>query len=75
MKPKNSAENYGKCFCVSCPLYTDCNKGSAERIFCARTKSGCAMDNGKMGRCPTDCPVYSENKLAGAYFCITGLKE
>ena len=74
MKPKNNTDNYGKCFCINCPLYTECNKGNAERIFCARTTSSCSMNNGKMCRCPSDCPVYSENKLAGAYFCITGLK-
>ena len=59
MKPKNSAENYGQCLCIGCPLYTDCNKGKAERIFCARTPSGCAMDNGKMCRCPAGCPEVS----------------
>jgi len=74
MKPQNSPENYGKCFCIDCPLYTTCNQGNAERIFCARSKSGCTMDNGKMCRCP-GCPVYSESKLSGAYFCIIGPKE
>jgi len=74
MKPQNSAGNFDKCICIHCPLYADCNKNKAERIFCARTMSECAMDGGKMCICPAGCPVYSENKLAGAYFCITGLK-
>ncbi len=75
MKPKNSAENFGKCFCINCPLYTDCNKNKAERIFCARTMAECEMDGGKKCLCPTGCPVYSENELAGAYFCKIELKN
>jgi hypothetical protein len=69
MKPKNNAENFGKCICINCPLYTDCNKNNAERIFCARTKAGCPMDDKKNCICPKDCPVYEDNNLTGAYFC------
>jgi len=74
MKPKNSAENFGKCFCIDCPLYTNCNKNKAERIFCARTTSECVMDGKKSCLCPAGCPVYLENKLSGAYFCLIELK-
>jgi hypothetical protein len=74
MKPKNSAENFGKCICVNCPLFTDCNRNKGERLFCARTKSECAMDNKKSCLCPAGCPVYSENDLVGAYYCIVELK-
>jgi hypothetical protein len=69
MKPINNSENYGKCVCVNCPLYGDCNKEKAEKLFCARHKSGCSMDNTKMCICGT-CPVFAENKLTGGYFCI-----
>ncbi|MFA5086874.1 MAG: DUF2769 domain-containing protein [Candidatus Paceibacterota bacterium] len=73
MKPKNNPENFDKCFCPNCPLYADCNKNKAERVFCARTVSECEMDSKKMCICPT-CPVYAENKLVGAYFCLIELK-
>lgn len=69
MKPKNNPENFGKCFCPDCPLFTDCNRNKAERLFCARTTSTCPMDTNKSCSCPADCPVYEENKLTGAYFC------
>ena len=73
MKPKNNPENFDKCVCTNCSLYIDCNKNKAERIFCARTKSECVMDGKKMCICPA-CPVYSENNLSGAYFCIIAAK-
>jgi hypothetical protein len=74
MKPQNSPENFEKCVCEVCPVYTECNRGKADRVFCARTKSDCEMETGKMCFCPVNCPVYSENKLVGAYFCKIELK-
>ena len=73
MKPADSQENFAKCVCGRCPLYTDCNKGKEEKLFCGRKKSDCPMDSSKMCICGT-CPVFSENKLSGGYFCIHELK-
>lgn len=69
MKPLNTQENSIKCICGRCPLFTDCNKGKTEILFCARRKSECPMDNKKMCICGA-CPVYEENNLIGGYFCI-----
>jgi hypothetical protein len=74
MKPKSNEENFDKCVCINCPLFTDCNRNNGERIFCARTVSECAMDGTKTCICP-QCPVYAENKLSGAYFCMIELKN
>ena len=74
MKLADNEENLAKCICRSCTLYTDCNKGKGERIFCPRRKSECLMDNAKMCICRT-CAVFSENNLTGGYFCINEIKE
>lgn len=69
MKPADTQDNSTKCICGRCSLYSDCNKGKAEILFCARKKSGCTMDSSKMCICGS-CPVYEENSLSGGYFCI-----
>jgi len=74
MKPDNSADNFDKCICSGCSLYYECNRKSGEKIFCARKPSDCVMDDQRLCICPK-CPVYSENKLSGAYFCIVELKS
>lgn len=74
MKPENNQENLIKCICKRCPLYSECNKGKNEILFCARQKSECSMDNTKMCICGA-CPVFSKNKLSGGYFCINEISE
>lgn len=74
MKPVDNQENMMKCVCGKCPLYTECNKGKMEGLFCARKKSDCPMDSNKMCICGS-CPVFSENNLAGGYFCINEISE
>lgn len=71
MKPADTKENFQKCVCPNCTLFTDCNKGKNERLFCARQKSECPMDNTKICICGT-CAVFRENNLVGGYFCIIG---
>jgi hypothetical protein len=73
IKPKNNAENFDKCICRECSLYYECNRKNGEMTFCARTPSSCEMDEARLCICPK-CPVYSENKLSGAYFCIREIK-
>lgn len=68
MKPGNTADNFGRCACTACPLFTECNRGNGDRIFCARKPSICDMDDKKICICP-NCPVYVDNALSGAYFC------
>ena len=74
MKPKNSADNFGRCRCVDCPLYVECNRRNAERLFCARARSECPMDKNKTCVC-LGCPVHEENKLTGLYYCLQGPAE
>jgi hypothetical protein len=69
MKPADNQENFGKCICGGCPLFSGCNREKAEKLFCARKKSICPMDNTKMCICGM-CPVYAKNDLKGGYFCI-----
>ena len=68
-KPNDNPENFSQCICINCSLYTDCNKGKNEKLFCARKKSECPMDASKMCICGM-CPVYKKNDLSGGYFCI-----
>lgn len=72
-KPQDSQENFLLCICPQCSLFTDCNKEKAEKLFCARKKSGCEMDVKKMCICGM-CRVYDQSKLAGGYFCVNEIK-
>ena len=74
MKPQDSQENLEKCICERCALFSDCNRGQSEKLFCARKKSTCPMDNTKMCICG-GCPVYGENDLKGGYFCINEIAQ
>lgn len=74
MKPQNNQDNLLKCVCPACPLFTECNKGKSEKLFCATTISACQMDARKFCHCGA-CPVYSENDLGGGYFCLNELKK
>lgn len=74
MKPQDNPENFSKCICENCALFTECNKEGKEKLFCARKKSDCAMDASKMCICGV-CPVYNDNNLSGGYFCINEIKD
>jgi hypothetical protein len=73
MKPDNNQENFDKCVCINCTLFTDCNRDKMERLFCARQRSKCSMDSSKLCICGS-CPVFKENKLIGGYFCLIEIK-
>lgn len=73
-KPADNPENSGKCICPGCSLFTGCNQEKGEKLFCARRKSDCPMDNTKMCICGA-CPVFNENGLSGGYFCINEIAE
>lgn len=66
--PQDNLENVSLCICEKCPLFTECNKGSKEILFCAKGKSGCEMDDKKMCICGM-CKVFNDNDLTGGYFC------
>ena len=70
MKVPNTKENYDKCICTNCPSYNDCTKEKNEKLFCAKGKSACDMNHN--GCICGECPVQSENRFSGMYFCING---
>lgn len=69
MKPADNSENELKCICGKCPVYDKCAEEKKEALYCARGKSNCKLDGGRMCICG-ECPVYIENELSGGYFCI-----
>ena len=67
-KPEYNEKTYSACICEACPSYNDCCRNSSERAFCSNKKCSCTVER-KSCLCGT-CPVYRENDLSGAYFCI-----
>lgn len=74
MKPENNGLNRDKCICPTCRVFTSCNAEKDEKLFCARTKSVCAMNTNQACICSM-CPVYNDNDLSGGYFCLTELEK
>ncbi|MBZ2164569.1 glutamate synthase-related protein [Methanobacterium spitsbergense] len=61
----DSEENRSRCYCRLCPSYPhDCE---GEILFCGKKASKCEI-NAKGCLC-SKCPIYSENKLKGNYYC------
>ncbi len=65
--PVNDTNN-ANCICRMCPSYPGnndpfqyCGHGKSEKTI---TQEGCL--------CPSGCPVYSQYKLNGMYFCVYG---
>lgn len=72
-KPINNDDNFKRCICGDCTKYINriCNKEiplPVEKLYCAGAVSNCRLGQG-ICVCP-GCPVYKENGLAGAVFCI-----
>ena len=66
----DTPENEGQCLCCDCPTYIECMRERAQSLFCARDKSECEIErNGCL--CGT-CPLASEYRLDGEYYCMTG---
>jgi len=61
----DTEENREKCICPSCASYPLICGG--EILYCAKGRSRCEIEI-KQCIC-NQCTVYSENKLAGLYFC------
>jgi aldose sugar dehydrogenase len=68
LKPENNKENFSKCICEKCPVYTACNKEKNQKLFCAMEISECDMNTDKMCICGM-CKIYNESNLSGGYFC------
>ncbi|MFX0066096.1 MAG: PQQ-dependent sugar dehydrogenase [Candidatus Hermodarchaeota archaeon] len=66
----NTQYNDRRCICPNCPSYDKCMTGKMEKIYCAVGKSKCVI--GKKGCICGECPVASEHKISGFYFCEKG---
>ena len=67
---KDSKENFKKCSCFICPSYNECMKKSKKKLYCATGKTSCKLSEN--GCFCGSCPVHSENKLEGYYYCLSG---
>ena len=75
-KPTDNSDNFKRCICEDCAKYINriCMREvfePTEKLYCARSVSSCKIGQG-ICICP-GCPVYKENGLAGAAFCIKGI--
>ncbi len=73
MPVQNTAENFAKCICNTCPTYNDCMQDGHEKLFCARGKSTCGITAN--GCVCGNCPVHLENNLTSYYYCMSGKTE
>jgi glucose/arabinose dehydrogenase len=62
--------NNRRCICPNCPSYDKCMTGKMEKLYCAVGKSVCMIE--KKGCICGECPVASEYKISGFYFCDKG---
>jgi glucose/arabinose dehydrogenase len=62
--------NNRRCICPNCPSYDKCMIGKMEKLYCAIGKSECIIE--KKGCICGECPVASEHKISGFYFCEKG---
>lgn len=70
MEVLDTTDNFGKCICINCPSYNDCMKTGMQGLFCARGKTDCAVE--RLGCICSKCPVSSEYRLFGGYYCAVG---
>ncbi len=73
MKVPDTKENLMKCICMNCPTHTQEMKDKMQGMFCARGKSGLKFE--RKGCLCGECPLASEYKLSGGYFCDMGAAE
>ncbi len=63
----NNVENFQMCLCVNCPTYNTCMKEKEQRLFCSVGRTSCEV--ARNGCICGDCPVATEYRLAGYFFC------
>jgi aldose sugar dehydrogenase len=66
----NTEQNAQKCLCPECPVYNECMKENNELFFCSRGESTCEFE--KWGCKCSKCPIESEYKLVGLFYCEKG---
>jgi len=73
VKVEDNQENLMKCICKNCPTHNQCMKENMHGLFCARGASTCEME--RQGCICGECPISSEYRLSGIYYCDTGAAE
>ena len=73
MKVPDTKENLMKCICMNCPTHNQCMKDKMHGLFCARGKTDCTLE--RTGCLCGECPISSEYRLSGGYFCDMGAAE
>ncbi len=63
----DSPENFQICLCVNCPTYNECTRKDDQRLFCSRGRTQCQIT--RNGCICGECPVATNYRLAGYYFC------
>jgi glucose/arabinose dehydrogenase len=67
----DTERNRRLCICPSCPSYNLCMENNLERLYCAKAKSKCEIV--KKGCICGECPIASEYRISGFYFCTEGV--
>lgn len=73
MKVPDTEGNMARCICMNCPTYNQCMKDGMQGLFCARGKTDCEVT--QQGCICGECPVSTDYRLAGSYFCMTGAAD
>ncbi len=73
MRVADSEENLALCICPNCPTYDACMEEAMQALFCARARTSCEIT--KAGCLCGECPVATEYRLSGLYYCDTGAAE
>ena len=63
----DSVENFQMCLCINCPTYDDCMRKDEQRVFCSIGRTRC--DVVRNGCVCGECPVATNYRLSGYYFC------
>ena len=67
---EDTERNSSRCRCPGCPTHEGCMSRNDERLYCSRDRTDC--DVTAHGCLCNECPVWSDNRLGGRYFCIEG---
>lgn len=73
MKVDNSQENYNLCICGTCPTHNECMTQKKEKLYCARGKTNCQLEQN--GCLCGECPVASKYQLKKLYYCKSGAEK
>lgn len=73
MNVADTGDNAASCICPNCPTYNECMTGGGSVLFCARGKSDCDVE--RQGCICGECPVQSQYRNSGMYYCVLASTE